>query len=232
MGRNLVFLTVMFFMAVSARAQELKLGFVNDWAILEKLPAKQEVQKILDQETVFWEQRFTDRRQLLKVCLDSIKAVQTNLETARADSAKTVEPEKRPSSPDSAANPSAQTDSSASPDKTGDSETAAAQDSIAPADTMELLATLVRLEVKLEKEKRETVALYHKIYGKNGVLQRRNAELSQSILEKVSQSIAEVSQVEEVSYIFDSSVLLYLDQDYNYTEQVMEALNVEQQGAR
>ena len=232
MGRNLVFLTVMFFMAVSARAQELKLGFVNDWAILEKLPAKQEVQKILDQETVFWEQRFTDRRQLLKVCLDSIKAVQTNLETARADSAKTVEPEKRPSSPDSAANPSAQTDSSASPDKTGDSETAAAQDSTAPADTLELLATLVRLEVKLEKEKRETVALYHKIYGENGVLKRRNAELSQSILEKISRSISDVSQGEDVSFIFDSSVLLYLDQDYNFTEQVMEALNIEQQGAR
>ena len=222
----------MFFMAVSARAQELKLGFVNDWAILEKLPAKQEVQKILDQETVFWEQRFTDRRQLLKVCLDSIKAVQTNLETARADSAKTVEPEKRPSSPDSAANPSAQTDSSASPDKTGDSETAAAQDSTAPADTLELLATLVRLEVKLEKEKRETVALYHKIYGENGVLKRRNAELSQSILEKISRSISDVSQGEDVSFIFDSSVLLYLDQDYNFTEQVMEALNIEQQGAR
>jgi Skp family chaperone for outer membrane proteins len=232
MGRNIVFLTVMFFMAVSVRAQELKLGFVNDRAILEKLPAKQEVQKILDQETVFWEQRFTDRRQLLKACLDSVKAVQTDLEKARADSAKAVEPEKQPSSPDSAANPSAQTDSSASPAKTGDSETAAAQDSSAPADTLELLATLVRLEVKLEKAKKEIVALYHRIYGENGALERRNAELSQSILEKISRSIAEVSQEDEVSFIFDSSVLLYIDQDYNYTEQVMEALNIEQQRAR
>ena len=232
MGKSLVFLMVMFFAAVSARAQELKLGFVDDRAILEKLPARQEVQKILDQETVFWEQRFTDRRQLLKVCLDSVKAVQTAVEKARADSAKAVEPEKRPSSPDSAANPSAQTDSSVSPAKTGDSETAAAQDSIAPADTLELLATLVRLEVKLEKAKKEIVALYHEIYGRNGVLNRRNAELSQSILERISQSISELSQKDGVSFIFDSSVLLYIDQDDNYTEQVMEALNIEQQGAR
>jgi len=232
MGKNLVFLAIAILIAVPARAQELKFGFVDDRAILEKLPAREEVQKILDQETVLWEQRFTDSRQLLRVCLDSVKALQAALEKTREDQAKTAEPETQSSSPASTANLSAQTDSSGSPAKADDDKTAADQDAQAPPDTLELLAKLDRLERKLEKSKKEIVALYYRIYGKNGILNRRNAELSQSILEKISRSISDVSQTAEVSFVFDSSVLLYIDQDYNYTEQVMEALNIKQPGAR
>lgn len=231
MGKNLVFLIVALMHVVSARAQELKLGFVDERVILEKLPARAEVQKILDQETALWEQRFTSRRQLLETSLDSVKTVQTELEKARGDQAKAAEPEALSSSPDSTADStadsSAQTDSSGSPAKAEDiGKTGAAPD------TLELLAELDRLERKLEKSKKEIVALYHSIYGRNGVLDRRNAELSQSILEKISRSISDVSQAAEVALIFDSSALLYLDQDINYTEQVMEALNIEQSGAR
>jgi len=232
MGKSLVSLMVIFFVSVSARAQELKLGFVDDRAIIEKLPARQEIQKILDQETVFWERRFTERRQSLKVCLDSVKTVQTALENARSDRGKAAEPVKRPLSPGPAENPSAQTDSSVSPARPDSSEIVASQDSGTSADTLELRATLARLEGRLEKEKKETVSLYHRIYGQNGILNRRNAELSQSLLEKISRAISETSQTDGIGFIFDTSVLLYVDQDYNYTEQVMKALNIEQQRAR
>ena len=232
MSKSLVFLAAVFLFAVSARAQELKLGFVDDRAILEKLPAKQEVQKILDQETAFWEQRFSDRRGLLKVYLDSVTAAQTALEKAGEGGATAAEPEKQQSSPASALNPSAQTDSSGSPAATGGGEAATGQQSQVPADTLELLVTLERLERELDKSKKEIVALYHQIYGRNGILKQRNAELSQSILEKVNRSISDVCQEVGVSLVFDSSALLYIDQDNNYTEQVLEALNIKQTGAR
>lgn len=232
MNKSLVFLIFILLISVSARAQELKLGFVDDRTILEKLPARAEVQKILDQETALWEQRFTDRRQLLRVCLDSVKALQTDLEKARKGQTTAAETETKSNSPAPTANPSAQTDSSGSPAKADDSKTAADQAAQASPDTLELLAKLDRLERKLENSKKEIVALYHRIYGKNGILNRRNAELSQSILEKISRSVSDVSQTAGVSFVFDSSVLLYIDQDYNYTEQVMEALNIEQPGTR
>jgi len=231
MSKSLVFLAAIFLFAVSARAQELKLGFVDDRVILEKLPAKQEVQKILDQETAFWEQRFSDRRQLLKVYLDSVTAAQTALEKAGEVGATAAEPQKQQSSPASAPDPSAQTDSSGSPAATGGGGATGHQSQV-PADTLELLATLERLERQLDKSKKEIVALYHKIYGRNGALKQRNAELSQSILEKINRSVSDVCQEVGVSLVFDSSALLYIDQDNNYTEQVLEALNIKQTGAR
>jgi Skp family chaperone for outer membrane proteins len=164
------------------------------------MPARNEVQRILDQETAIWEQRFQEDQQELQALLDSTAAVRTGLETLR-DTLSVGERE--PSAIDSLA-----------------------------ADTLRMARNLRTFEDSLERKKREVLASYHRIYGENGVLNRRNAELTQSILEKLHAAISEISQSYQVSIMLDASALLYIDQDFNYTEQAMEALNIDTQGTR
>jgi len=218
------------FLAVSAvNAQELKLGFVNDATILAKLPERQSVQKILDKESAIWDQRFSDRRKIIKVYLDSVGTAEAALKAARtkleSDSAKVSETAPLAETVDSAG---------AKADSAAPAKDSKAAGKLPPEldDTLKLHREYERLERALEKEKKEFVTYYHKTYGKDGILNRRNAELSQSILEKVDRSIAETSQTLGVSMVFDSSVLLYLDQNFNFTDQVMQALNIEQERAR
>lgn len=208
----------------------MKPGFVNDATILAKLPERQDVQKILDKESAIWDQRFSDRRKIIKIYLDSVSTAETALKAARtkleADTAKAGE--SAPAQVQAADSAGAKTDSA------GRAKEIKAVGKL-PAeldDTLKLHREFERLEQTLEKEKRECVAYYHGIYGKDGILNRRNAELSQSILEKINRSIGETSQTLGVSIVFDSSVLLYSDQNFNFTNQVMQALNIDQERAR
>lgn len=177
------------------------MGFVSDQEILRQMPAKVEVQRILDQETAIWEQRFQNRQQEMEVYLDSVTALSARLETMR------------------------------------DTTTAGGGKILAADTTMaDTLAFLEvehkRLESVLEGRQKGLLAYYHQIYGKDGVLNRRNAELTQSILEKLHATISDISQNLQLSVMLDASALLYIDQEYNYTEQVMEALNIETQRTR
>lgn len=166
------------------------------------MPARAEVQKILDQETVIWEQRFQSRQQEMQVYLDSVTALDTQLQALKDSMAMRAQSQPAPN-----------------------------QDSTA-LDTLPLAGDFARLSGILDGKKKELLAYYHRIYGKDGVLNRRNAELTQSILEKLHATISEVSTTLELSVMLDASALLYIDQDYNYTEQVMEALNIETQRTR
>ncbi len=182
-------------------AQGVKMGFVSDQDVLRQMPAKDEVQRILDQETTIWEQRFQNRQQEMQVYLDSVTALDAMLEAMR----------------DTTVAAGGQ---------------ALVADSVV-ADSLVFLETeFDRLEEVLEGRKKDLLAYYHQIYGKDGVLNRRNAELTQSILEKLHATISDISQTLQLSVMLDASALLYIDQDYNYTEQVMEALNIETQRTR
>jgi Skp family chaperone for outer membrane proteins len=197
----LVFLLIVLLTVSALQAQGAKMGFVSDQDILRQMPAKVEVQRILDQETAIWEQRFQGRQQEMQTFLDSVTALDTRLESMRDTTA-------------------------------AGGGKALATDSTA-ADTLAFLeAEHERLEKVLEGKKKDLLAYYHQIYGKDGVLNRRNAELTQSILEKLHATISDISKTMQLSVMLDASALLYIDQEYNYTEQVMEALNIETQRTR
>ncbi len=202
-------------MAAEARAQELKFGFVEDQRILSQLPEVKEVQKILDQETALWEKRFQDRQQAIKVWQDSLTTAKAQLKAVS----------------DSAATPGA-APRAAQPPVAADSLTPVPAGRGVPADTLALRRQIGRLEERAEAAKQEVLALYRQIYGEGGVLERRNAELSQPILEKVNRMVAETGQRMGVSLIFDSSVLFYIDQELNLTDEVLQALGVEQSATR
>ena len=95
MRKSIVFLSFIFLTTGSGRSQDLKFGFVEDQRILAQLPAVEEVQKVLDQETALWEKRFKERQQFLKACIDSFNVVKAELEKARQDTAKTSGTEKQ-----------------------------------------------------------------------------------------------------------------------------------------
>lgn len=197
----LVFLLVVLLVVPALQAQGVKMGFVSDQGILKQMPAKAEVQRILDQETAIWEQRFQNRQQEMQVYLDSVTALGARLKVLKDTTV-------------------AGGGQDLGADSTG-------------ADTLAfLLAEQERLEEVLESRKKDLLAYYHQIYGKDGVLNRRNAELTQSILEKLHSTISDISQNLQLAVMLDASALLYIDQDYNYTDQVMEALNIETQRAR
>ena len=183
-------------------AQELKLGFVADQEVLRQMPARNEVQKILDQETAIWDKKFTTRQDEMQTYLDSVNALQVRVDSLR-DTTLVAARAAQAKPPDSTV-----------------------------VDTVQLVADYNRLSVILEQKKKELLGYYHQIYGKDGVLSRRNAELTQSILEKLHSTIMDVSKTEKISVMLDASALLYIDQDYNYTQQVLEALNIDTQTTR
>jgi len=231
----LVFLTIIPLTAVSSWSQELKFGFVEDQQILTKLPEVKEIQRILDKETDLWEKRFQERQKLLKVYYDSVATVSTALEKSRQEISK-APAEGKPLSAgtipqDSAKNTPA--DSVKNKAMTAASKSDKKEDAVKEAtDTLDLHKQIARLENELERSKKEVVALYHQIYGKDGLLNRRNAELSQSVLEKINRVIAETGEKQNVSMIFDSSILFYIDKNLNLTDEVMQALGIEKEGAR
>lgn len=190
MSRKLVLLILILLSQGRLAAQTEKFGFVEDKRILRDLPAVKEVQKILDRESTIWEKQFGDRQTALKVVLDSVTAMETQI----LQEQKTVR---------------------------------SAADTAAAPDTAALRSELNRLLQRAEQAKKETVGFYRRIYGDSGLLKRRNSELSQSVLERVNRAIDDKGRQLGFTAIFDSSVLLYVDQEYNITEQVMEALNMQ-----
>ena len=211
-------------------AQQLKFGFVDDQLILEELPAVKEVQRVLDQETAIWEKKFRNRQGLIKVYLDSVQGVVSLLAEARealkkAEEETTEEEKPSPVEQDS----SSVTDSAASQTGINKPKTPGKPAEASEVDTVLLRQNQERLEGSLERAKKEIVSLYREIYGKDGVLERRNAELSQSVYEKIHQAVTETGGREGVDMVFDSSILLYVDQDLNLTEQVLEALGIGEQ---
>jgi Skp family chaperone for outer membrane proteins len=226
------FIVVYTFMVLSpAWAQQF--GFVEDQLILEKLPAVKEVQRILDQENAIWEKEFKDRQGVIKVYLDSIQAVVSLLTEARealtkAEEETTEEEKPSPVEQDSSSVP----DSAASQTGINKPMTPGKPAETSEVDTVLLRQNQERLEETLERAKKEIVALYREIYGKDGVLERRNAELSQSVFEKIHQAVTETSEREGADMVFDSSIILYVDQDLNLTEQVMETLGIGEQQLR
>jgi len=227
-----IFIVVYTFIFLSpAWAQQL--GFVEDQLILEKLPAVKEVQRILDQETAIWENTFKDRQGMVKVYLDSVQAVVSLLTEARealikAEGETTEEEKLSPVEQDSSSVP----DSAASQTGINEPKTPGKPAEASGVDTVLLQQNQERLEEALERAKKEIVALYREIYGKNGVLERRNSELSQSVFEKIHRAVTETSEREGADIVFDSSILLYVDQDLNLTEQVMETLGIGEQNLR
>lgn len=228
MRRFIVLLFIMM-IPVSLQSQEIKFGFVEDQRILQQLPSVAEVQKILDQESALWDQRFKERQQMLEAYLDSVTATKLELDAARADTTQAAAEEStsQPQPDSTAASP----DSAALADTTGQLVAAAGGTGtqVASRDTVTLLVQLERLERSLDQAKKEVVAFYHKIYGEDGVLNQRNTELSQSIFEKLSRVITETGEKNNISMVFDSSILLYIDQDLNLTSQVLEALGFGEQ---
>ena len=208
-------------------------GFVEDQLILEKLPAVKEVQRILDQETAIWEKEFKDRQGMVKVYLDSVQAAVSLLTKARealkkAEEETTEEEKPSPVEQDSSSVP----DSAASQTGINEPKTPGKPAEASVVDTVLLQQNQERLEQALERAKKEIVALYREIYGKNGVLERRNTELSQSVFEKIHRAVTETSEGEGADIVFDSSIILYVDQDLNLTEQVMETLGIGEQNLR
>ncbi len=201
--------------------------------ILEKLPAVREVQRILDKETAIWEQSFKDRQSSLKVCLDSVTAAESALASTREALKEVGEQtpvEETAAAPEEQDSSSVPLDSAALLPEVKEPETPAEQ--AGDADTLLLRQDLLRLERKLERKKKETVAFYREIYGENGILERRNAELSQSILERIHNKVIDICGREGTDMVFDASILLFVDQKLNLTEQVLESLGVGEQQTR
>ncbi len=67
------------------------------------------------------------------------------------------------------------------------------------------------------------------VFGPDGTAERRNAELTQPVLDKINSIIARIAQEEEYVYVFDSVAgnIAYADVKYDLTEKVIEELNKE-----
>ncbi|MEA2064649.1 MAG: OmpH family outer membrane protein [Gemmatimonadota bacterium] len=249
MKKSIVFCVVTLFVITPVWAQELRFGFVDDSRILLKFPAVQEVQRVLEQETGIWENEFQDRQQLIAVYLDSIKNAQTAIDqarqavlAARADSSVKQEAGSKTAGggQGTAAVAGAITDSAATgADTTAVGQTAgkasapkAAEPEPVVIDTFALKKELERLESRAERIKKEVVAFYREIYGEDGVLERRGTELSQTVLERISQAVAQTCEKDGTAMVFGSSVLLYVDQEYNLTDKVLETMGLAEEQQR
>ena len=67
------------------------------------------------------------------------------------------------------------------------------------------------------------------IFGPDGTAERRNAELTQPMLDKINSIIAKIAQEDQYSYVFDAvgGSIAYADTKYDLTERVIEELNKE-----
>lgn len=67
------------------------------------------------------------------------------------------------------------------------------------------------------------------IFGPDGTAERRNAELTQPMLDKINGIIAKIAQEDEYTYVFDAvgGSIAYADTKYDLTERVIEELNKE-----
>jgi outer membrane protein len=67
------------------------------------------------------------------------------------------------------------------------------------------------------------------IFGPDGTAERRNAELTQPVLDKINSVIARLAQEEGYHYVFDAVAgnIAYADTKFDLTEMVIEELNKE-----
>jgi outer membrane protein len=67
------------------------------------------------------------------------------------------------------------------------------------------------------------------IFGPDGTAERRNAELTQPVLDKINSVIASLAQEEGYHYVFDAVAgnIAYADTQFDLTEMVIEELNKE-----
>ncbi len=67
------------------------------------------------------------------------------------------------------------------------------------------------------------------IFGPDGTAERRNAELTQPMLDKINSVISKIAQEEDYAYVFDAvgGAIAYGDPKYDLTEAVIEELNKE-----
>jgi Skp family chaperone for outer membrane proteins len=86
-------------------------------------------------------------------------------------------------------------------------------------------------EKRDEYKTKETAYLEYvnTIFGPDGTAERRNAELTQPVLDKINSIIARIAQQEEYTYVFDAVAgnIAYADTKYDLTETVVEELNKE-----
>lgn len=93
------------------------------------------------------------------------------------------------------------------------------------------LSEAKQTERQNEYKSKETAYLEYvnTIFGPDGTAERRNAELTQPVLDKINSIIARIAQEEEYTYVFDAVAgnIAYADTKYDLTETIIEELNKE-----
>ncbi len=86
-------------------------------------------------------------------------------------------------------------------------------------------------EKQQEYQARETAYLEYvnTIFGPDGTAERRNAELTQPVLDKINSVIARLAQEDGYHYVFDAVAgnIAYADTKFDLTDMVVEELNKE-----
>jgi len=147
-------------------AQELKIGYVDVERILDSIPGKEEVRKILEEESNVWRNQAEEKMKELQQLREDYEGQKLILS-----------PEKKKSKED---------------------------------------------EIMLKEQ--EFNKLWADLQDK---AQRRNAELTQPILEKAEKAINAIAERDKYSLIFDSSVasIVFGVAEMDLTDQVIEELN-------
>jgi len=88
-----------------------------------------------------------------------------------------------------------------------------------------------QMEKQEEYRSKETAYLEYvnTVFGPDGTAERRNAELTQPMLDKINSIIANIAREDEYTYVFDAvgGSIAYADTKYDLTEKVIEELNKE-----
>lgn len=146
-------------------AQELKIGYVDVDRILDSIPGKEEVRKILEEESGLWRQQAEEKMKELQQLREEYESQKLILS-----------PEKKKSK-----------------------------------------------EEEIALKEQEFNRLWQELQDK---AQKRNAELTQPILDKAEKAINTIAEKENYSLIFDSSVsaIVYGAQELDITDSVIEEL--------
>jgi len=104
-------------------------------------------------------------------------------------------------------------------------------DVIPPRLPFHALSDSKQTEKQQENKAKETAYLEYvnTVFGPDGTAERRNAELTQPILDKINSIIPKIAQEEKYDYVFDAVAgnIAYADTKYDLTEKVIEELNKE-----
>jgi len=163
-----------------ARADELKLGYVNSAEIFARYKAFSDVQERFNKEVEKWQQRTEE----MKSQVDSLAAY--------IKGEVTVLPPRLP---------------------------------------FHALSEAKQQEKQQEYQSKESAYLEYvnTIFGPDGTAERRNAELTQPVLDKINSVIARLAQEDGYHYVFDAVAgnIAYADTKFDLTDMVIEELNKE-----